>query len=88
MSDVDPIEPLMNFIQNELRASPGAGSISAEDDLLGGGHIDSMGIMRLVTFLESEFGVSVPPEDVTIDHFQSGNTIAEYIRVARVDQGS
>ena len=83
MSDVDPIEPLMSFIQSELRASAGSDPLDPDADLLGGGHIDSMGIMRLVAYLESEFEVSVPPEDVTIEHFQCGRTIADYVRHAK-----
>lgn len=86
MPDVDPLEPLMSFIQGELRASAGAEPIPDDADLLGGGHIDSMGIMRLVAFLESEFDVIVPPEDVTIEHFQSGKTIADYVRNAQSTQ--
>ncbi|MEM6469273.1 MAG: acyl carrier protein [Planctomycetota bacterium] len=68
---------LIKFIREELVADPDA--ISDETDLLGSGHIDSMGIMRLVNHLESEFGVSVPPEDVTIENFETVTKIASYL---------
>jgi len=86
MTNADPMPKLMEFIQIELRGSASE-SISVDEDLLGGGHIDSMGIMRLVAFLESDFDVSVPPEDVTIEHFESPRTIAAYIQASR-DGGS
>ena len=78
MSEFDPFPRLMDFITNELALS-GASGLSANSDLLGGGHIDSMGIMRLVTFLESEFGLAVPPEDVTIENFETPSTISQYV---------
>ena len=87
MTNADPMPKLMDFIENELRGS-GSRSISHEEDLLGGGHIDSMGIMRLVAFLESEFDVSVPPEDVTIEHFESARTISQYVQSSRAGSGS
>ena len=81
MTDTDPMPKLMSFIQHELMGNQ-ADPISNDDDLLGGGHIDSMGIMRLVAFLETEFGVSVPPEDVTIENFETPQTIADYVQAA------
>nr|WP_161501224.1 acyl carrier protein [Rhodopirellula sp. SM50] len=75
----------MSFIQHELMGNQ-TDPISTDDDLLGGGHIDSMGIMRLVAFLETEFGVSVPPEDVTIENFETPQTIADYVQAACRDR--
>jgi acyl carrier protein len=49
------------------------------DDLLLSGLVDSLGVMRLVTFLEDTFATTVPPEDVTIDNFANIDSIAAYI---------
>ncbi|MEO1614409.1 MAG: acyl carrier protein [Planctomycetota bacterium] len=78
MPDSDTLRRLLQFIRTELVTS-GAEDLSADTDLLGGGHIDSMGIMRLVTFLETEFQVSVPPEDVTIENFETARCIVSYV---------
>lgn len=86
MTDADPLPKLMDFITNELIGG-GADTISEDDDLLGGGQIDSMGIMRLVAFLESDFLVSVPPEDVTIENFETPITISRYIQDSRGGKG-
>jgi acyl carrier protein len=42
--------------------------------------------MRLVNYVEQQFSVQVPLEDVTIEHFRSIRAIAEYVegRVAIV----
>ena len=78
MAATDPLETLLKFIRSEL-VGKDASEIAADADLLGGGLIDSMGVMRLVTFLETEFAISVPPEDVTIDNFESPEAIARYV---------
>ena len=41
--------------------------------------LDSMGVMRLVRFIEERWHIQVPPEDVTIDNFMNINTIASYV---------
>jgi acyl carrier protein len=35
--------------------------------------------MRLISFIEQQFSIRVPPEDVTIQNFRSIRVIAEYI---------
>ncbi len=81
MPDTEPLQKVMEFIQAEL-VGDATEPIASDEDLLGSGRIDSMGIMRLVAFLETEFEVSVPPEDVTIEHFESPQTIARYVQSA------
>ena len=53
--------------------------LTRDDELLLEGYIDSLGIIRLVAFMEEEFGMPVPPEDVTIENFRSVAVIAEYV---------
>ena len=40
--------------------------------------IDSMGIFRLVTFMNEEFGVIVQPDDIVIDNF---GTVADMVQL-------
>jgi acyl carrier protein len=54
-------------------------NLSVDDNLLIGGLVDSLGVMRLVSFIEQHFGIRVPPEDVTIEHFRSIRIIGEYV---------
>lgn len=55
-------------------------SVADNDELLLNGLIDSIGVMRLVTFIEQKCGISIPPEDVTIDHFANLLAIDAYIQ--------
>ena len=54
------------------------------DPLLQQGVIDSMGVMELIGFLKSEFGLVVPDDDITEEHFGSLNAIARYVATQRL----
>ena len=54
-------------------------SVADEDELLIDGIVDSIGVTRLISFIDSEFAVKVPPRDVTIDNFRSISVIAAYV---------
>lgn len=53
--------------------------IADQDDLLESG-IDSVGMMALVLFIEEEWKVAVPPEDVILENFQSVASIEAYLQ--------
>jgi acyl carrier protein len=69
---------LTEFIGQELlhgRAVP----LTEETDLLNAGVIDSLGILRMVAFIEERVGIPVPDEDVVFENFQSIRALADYI---------
>ena len=43
------------------------------------GIIDSMGIFRLITFLEEAFGFTIAPTEIVIENFESIATIAAMV---------
>lgn len=70
---------IREFIVEELVLDDLDGDIGDDDDLLTTGLVDSLGVMRLVGFIQDEFAIEVPPEDVTIENFLSLATISSYI---------
>lgn len=72
-------DKLLNYIQQDLIGKRQSVTVSADDNLLTSGLIDSMGVMKLITFIEKEFGVKVPPQDMVIENFMSVNAISEYL---------
>ncbi|MEM6445466.1 MAG: acyl carrier protein [Cyanobacteria bacterium P01_D01_bin.123] len=74
----NPQRVLQRYISTELLN--GRMEVDVEDDLLGGGIIDSVAMMWLVTFIEETFHIDVPLEDVTIQNFRTIQTIAEYVK--------
>ena len=55
-------------------------SIGDEDSFLKTGVIDSMGVMELVSFVQSRFGISVAPAEVVVENFDSVRQLAAFIR--------
>lgn len=70
---------LRDYINHELLGSRNGTLIDDDEDLLGSGLIDSIGMASVVLFIEATCGIDVPPEDVTIDHFYSLNAIEAYL---------
>lgn len=69
---------LIDYIKKELAGDPSA-TLTAEDDLLNSGLVDSMGVMRLIAFIEEEFNVKIPPQDLVIENFMSVAAIVGYL---------
>ncbi|MBL4759747.1 MAG: acyl carrier protein [Mariprofundaceae bacterium] len=71
-------QTLKNFIFEELVQIDDIASFTENDDLLKAG-LDSMGIMRLVLFIEEELGVSLPDEEIEPDNIQTLAAIVSWI---------
>lgn len=69
---------LKEYIREELMNGSN-GELDESENLLAAGIIDSLGILRLVSFVEEKFGIEVPDEDVTIDNFQSVKSMSDYV---------
>lgn len=69
---------LSQYISQELL--DGSVAVTAEDMLLADGLVDSLGMMRLVGYIDDTFGVEVPPEDVVIENFSTIARMVEYLR--------
>ena len=76
---------LKNFVNEELLS--GDLTVDTEDNLLKNGMVDSIGMVRLVGFIEENYGISVPPEDFTIENFQSIKIITDYLQNRKNEDG-
>jgi acyl carrier protein len=76
-------DTIRRYISEQLLNRTNGASVGDDEDLLGSGLVDSVGMMSLVLFLEDAFDVSVPPEDVVIENFLSIRTIEAYVRGRR-----
>jgi acyl carrier protein len=69
---------LRQFVFQELIFVADQEQFTDADNLLDAG-LDSMGIMRLIMFIENEFGVTLPDEEIDPDNVQSFNTLEQWI---------
>ena len=76
------IDSIRNYIRTEILNDAEA-VIGPQDDLLLNGLIDSLGVTRLVAYLEEQTKLEIPPEDVTLENFSSLATIDAYLRLRR-----
>ena len=51
--------------------------IAADESLLAEGMVDSLGMMRLVAFIEQEFNYKVPAGDLTIQNFRTIGVLSD-----------
>ncbi len=72
-------DQLRQFILEELASAKGISQFSDDESLMENGVIDSLGVFRLVTFLEENFGVRVGDEEITADNLQSVDTIEQLV---------
>jgi acyl carrier protein len=54
--------------------------IDAETSIIKHGLVDSVALVRLAAFLETELGIVIPDRDVTARHFDSLAAIDAYVR--------
>jgi acyl carrier protein len=71
---------LRSWIRKELLVDRPDINLDDETELLRSGLIDSLDIMRLVLFMEEEFGITIPEDEVLPAGFRKVSTIAEVVR--------
>ena len=65
------------FLQNELGKD--VTGIGPQDSLLESGTIDSVGVMQLVAFLETTYGIHVTDDDLMPENFDTLGAIAVFV---------
>lgn len=78
-------EELQRFINHELLND--LGNVDVDQELLISGVIDSMGVMRLVRYLDDDFHITIPFEDITLTNFTSIRRLADYIKAKHPGAG-
>jgi acyl carrier protein len=72
-------DQIREFVVEKLAQSKGITVTSDSDSLTEKGIIDSLGIFRLVAFLEETFHLSIADEDITHENFRSIDAIRDYV---------
>ncbi len=79
MSDKkDLANPVRKFILKQFPLARQR-TIQDNDALLDSGIVDSMGVLDIVTFIESEFDITIADDDMVFENFQSIATLAAFV---------
>jgi len=54
--------------------------LAPEDDILTTGILDSLGVMKLVSFLQDEFAITIAPGELVIENFVNVNAMEKFIQ--------
>jgi len=73
-------EPILEFIRRELLAPDD--TIDVQDDLLSGELLDSLGVLRLSTFVEEQFAIRIQPTDFVVENFQNVEVLTRFVQRA------
>lgn len=74
---------IRQFLVEDVFYDRDLSSLSVDDSLLAKGLLDSMAILKTVTFCEEQFGITIPDQEVLPDHFESVRAIAKLVERVR-----
>jgi methoxymalonate biosynthesis acyl carrier protein len=66
---------LIDYIKTDLARGKGVSNIGETDDLVDAEIMDSLGIMKLILFLENNYSVKISDDDLTLENFSSIQSI-------------
>lgn len=69
---------LKDYVERHMSELGDDVEVEVEDDLVSIG-FDSVGYVRLLDYINTEFGVHVPDSDVTVEQFGSIAAISSYL---------
>ena len=72
----DLADTLLAFVRQDLLRAREV-DLDADSYLFEQGLVDSLGILRLIAFLELQIGRSIPDHEVVMEHFRSVRAIAD-----------
>jgi acyl carrier protein len=75
------------YISRELVGQPELLPLKNDTSLLESGILDSLSVLKLVLFLERQFGVVVAAEDLMPENFETVEAICVYLRAQQQVQG-
>ena len=70
---------IRNYINNELIKDKDIGVIDSTYPLLENGVIDSLGIQKLIAYLEDTFSIRIEDEDIIPENFENLESIYRFV---------
>jgi len=72
-------ENLLKFIQENLVGKDSQTKIGEDDNLINEGLLDSMGLLKLVTFIEENLGVRISDDNILLENFETVSQIHRFV---------
>lgn len=77
------IDDIQTYLSDDLLGGR-AGRVAVETDLLTSGLVDSLNVMKLVSYLEERGNITIPAQDVVLENFISVEKMHAYLKTRGV----
>jgi len=71
---------IADFITRSLARESSMSDIEYNNNLITAGIVDSLGIVKLISYLENTFSIKIRDEDMVPENFETIECIASYIQ--------
>ncbi|SDI36481.1 Phosphopantetheine attachment site [Actinokineospora alba] len=82
------LQEIKQFVLDEFLPDVPADELGVTEDLLAGGVIDSLGLLKVIAWLEDRFAVPIDDVELAPDSFRTIEAIDEFIRCALAPAGA
>lgn len=72
-------DKVKSFILKEYLPGEDPGALTATTALMTTGILDSIAVLKLITFLENEFGITIEPHEAIVDNLNTVSDIAHLV---------
>jgi acyl carrier protein len=79
MNTQDIKTTLKTFILNEYLAGEDPAALTDTTPLMTTGILDSIAVLKVVTFLENEFGITIEPHEAVVENLDTLSDIARLV---------
>lgn len=83
MPDPSTETTIREFLVHEVFYDQDLSTLRPDESLLARGLLDSLAILKIVTFCEETFGITIPDTEVLPDHFDSIRSIGRLVEMRR-----
>ncbi|MHA7290676.1 acyl carrier protein [Arthrobacter sp. MDT3-24] len=83
---MNTIDAIRNYVIEEFLPGTDPQEITAAMDLLNSGIIDSLGLLKMIAWIETTFEVSVGDEDLDPENFRSLESMDRFIGAASLNR--
>jgi acyl carrier protein len=70
---------IKDFIITEVNPELGLQSLSDDEPLIESGIVDSLGVLKIMSFLDEAFGVDLSSEEIKLENFRDVRTICDLV---------
>lgn len=76
-------DKIINYIRTEISSDP-TEAIGIDEDLFAGGIVDSIGMIKLIAYLQEQFHVLVSSEEMTVENFMTVQHMIDFLSEKQV----